>query len=322
MGRLTKIWVDPNACVYNMSSIIDKAELDKTRGQCLMNNKFDECLFHHGCQMSRVWIKIRKALSFVMSDVLSELSHSYGDILVVKGPIFWMSLSCFMTCLLNQISNLEWTDKLKQFAKWWRNPVLLTMFSIMFWILINQSVTLVSENTFDTVKGLKVDWLLKWSFQQSIRTWVFNKYGFPENMGPSLQGKVCLVTGAARGIGRGWELRFLISMFPSFHKYWWLHCGWFWELTNEKSGIALQLGGAGATVYITGRTLANLEDCAKEIKVLEQRVRWTIEHCYCVTRAPVLNFIRSWVALSFKVVSLSVCQACVTPFQISTLCNI
>jgi len=52
-------------------------------------------------------------------------------------------------------------------------------------------------------------------------------------MGPSLQGKVCLVTGAARGIGRG---------------------------------IALQLGGAGATVYITGRTLANLEDCAKEIK--------------------------------------------------------
>ena len=36
---------------------------------------------------------------------------------------------------------------------------------------------------------------------------------------PSLQGKVCLVTGAARGIGRG---------------------------------IALQLGEAGATVYITG----------------------------------------------------------------------
>ena len=170
MGRLTKIWVDPNACVYMMSSIIDKAELDKTRGQCLMNNKFDECLFHHGCQMSRVWIKIRKALSFVMSDVLSELSHGYGDILVLKGFIFWMSLSSFMTCLLNQISNLEWTDNLKQFAKWWRNPVLLTMSSIFFWVLINQSVTLVSENTFDTVTSLKVnkhDWLLKWSFQQS-----------------------------------------------------------------------------------------------------------------------------------------------------------
>ena len=29
----------------------------------------------------------------------------------------------------------------------------------------------------------------------------------------------------------------------------------------------------------------------------------------CVTRAPLLYFIRSWVALSFKVVSLSVCQS-------------
>ena len=52
-------------------------------------------------------------------------------------------------------------------------------------------------------------------------------------MSPSLQGKVCLVTGAARGIGRG---------------------------------IALQLGQAGATVYITGRTAANLEECARDIK--------------------------------------------------------
>jgi len=49
---------------------------------------------------------------------------------------------------------------------------------------------------------------------------------------PNLQGKICLVTGAARGIGRG---------------------------------IALQLGGAGATVYITGRTESNLNDCAQEI---------------------------------------------------------
>ena len=68
-------------------------------------------------------------------------------------------------------------------------------------------------------------------------------------MGPSLQGKVCLVTGAARGIGRGEGFDFLIL------------------LQTFISGIALQLGGAGATVYITGRTLANLEDCAKEIKV-------------------------------------------------------
>jgi len=51
-------------------------------------------------------------------------------------------------------------------------------------------------------------------------------------MAPSLSGSVCLVTGACRGIGRG---------------------------------IALQLGDAGATVYITGRTKDSLEETAKEI---------------------------------------------------------
>ena len=51
-------------------------------------------------------------------------------------------------------------------------------------------------------------------------------------MSPNLAGKVCLVTGASRGIGRG---------------------------------IALQLAKAGATVYITGRNQADLKKCADEM---------------------------------------------------------
>ena len=49
----------------------------------------------------------------------------------------------------------------------------------------------------------------------------------------SLSGRICVVTGATKGIGRG---------------------------------IAVQLGSAGATVYITGRSKDKLKECAAEIK--------------------------------------------------------
>merc|ERR1712002_982044 len=49
----------------------------------------------------------------------------------------------------------------------------------------------------------------------------------------ALTGRICLVTGASKGIGRG---------------------------------IAVQLGEAGATVYITGRSVDKLRECAAEIQ--------------------------------------------------------
>ena len=72
----------------------------------------------------------------------------------------------------------------------------------------------------------------------------------------SLAGRICVVTGASKGIGRG---------------------------------IALQLGGNGATVYITGRSKDKLDSCADEIKkrggevrnFLEYYVKWLIKRLSC-----------------------------------------
>ena len=59
----------------------------------------------------------------------------------------------------------------------------------------------------------------------------------------SLEGKICVVTGASKGIGRG---------------------------------IALQLGENGATVYITGRTKDKLDSCAEEIRKRGGKVKMFI----------------------------------------------
>ena len=51
-------------------------------------------------------------------------------------------------------------------------------------------------------------------------------------MSPNLSGQVCVVTGSTKGIGRG---------------------------------IAVRLGQAGATVYVTGRTKAKIDETVREI---------------------------------------------------------
>jgi NAD(P)-dependent dehydrogenase (short-subunit alcohol dehydrogenase family) len=67
-------------------------------------------------------------------------------------------------------------------------------------------------------------------------------------MKPSLAGKVALVAGATRGAGRG---------------------------------IAVQLGAAGATVYVTGRTTRSERSEMNRPEAAGSRSRWIIS---CPTR--------------------------------------
>ena len=117
-------------------------------------------------------------------------------------------------------------------------------------------------------------------------------------------------------------LKYHHSIFSPFHDY--------------MSGLAL--ASFLPVIYCkshgkpTDRILLHLEgnsSIASPSRMMSMRVTydlWTwisgrhFEPYHCVTRAPLLYFIRSWVALSFNCESVS--QASVTPVQISTFCNI
>ena len=72
---------------------------------------------------------------------------------------------------------------------------------------------------------------------------MFQGKGSAKMPSPNLSGKVCLVTGSTKGIGRG---------------------------------IAVRLGQAGATVYVTGRTQTKIDECVAEIN---QRGGKVIQYC-------------------------------------------
>ena len=75
-----------------------------------------------------------------------------------------------------------------------------------------------------------------------------------------------------------------IRSFPGYVRQIWVHCQWKFLFQDYK----------GTLTKYNQRVLAyNISKAA-----LDQMTRW-----HCVTRAPLLYFIRSWVALSFKVVS-------------------
>ena len=75
---------------------------------------------------------------------------------------------------------------------------------------------------------------------------------------PNLSGKVCIVTGGSQGIGKG---------------------------------IALQLGEAGAIVYITGRNKANLEKAALEVKERGAQRSIPIQGTYAYSNIIVINIV-------------------------------
>ncbi len=76
----------------------------------------------------------------------------------------------------------------------------------------------------------------------------------------NLSGKVCIVTGGSKGIGRG---------------------------------IALQLGKAGATVYVTGRSQKELESCCQKINNAGGKgIPMIVDH----SKVTKLNFCRLFIA--------------------------
>ena len=77
-------------------------------------------------------------------------------------------------------------------------------------------------------------------------------------MGGSGQRKVCVVTGASRGIGRGvswvdiWSPAICIQSYSHDHCQRQVLINRF-TITIEADQVALQLGSAGARVHVTGR---------------------------------------------------------------------